>query len=97
LAAAPGIQNVRSGGGNFLFFEADEPEALAAKLRALGIRVRFRPNAAPGGIRLSIGTEAENEAALAALGVPAAGRPARRAATVRDTKETRIAVAVDLD
>ena len=97
LAGAPGIRNVRSGGGNFLFFEADEPEALAAKLRALGIRMRFRPNAAPGGIRLSIGTGAENEAALAALGVPAAGRPARRAATVRDTKETKIAVAIDLD
>jgi histidinol-phosphate aminotransferase/imidazoleglycerol-phosphate dehydratase/histidinol-phosphatase len=97
LATAPGIRNIRTGGGNFLFFEADEPASLAAKLRALGIRVRFRPNAAPGGIRLSIGTEAENDAALAALGVATAGKPARRAATVRDTKETRIAVAIDLD
>jgi len=97
LATAPGITKVRSGGGNFLFFEADDPEPLAANLRALGIRVRFRPNAAPGGIRLSIGTEAENEAALAALGVAPAGKSARRAATVRDTKETRIAVAIDLD
>ena len=97
LAAAPGIERVRTGGGNFLFFEVDEPAPLAAKLRALGIRVRFRPNAAPGGIRLSIGTEAENEAALAALGVASPGKPARRAATVRDTKETKIAVAIDLD
>jgi histidinol-phosphate aminotransferase/imidazoleglycerol-phosphate dehydratase/histidinol-phosphatase len=97
LAAAPGIRNVRTGGGNFIFFEVDEPALVAARLRALGIRVRFRPNAAPGGIRLSIGTEAENDAALAALGVPATGKPARRAATVRDTKETKIAVAIDLD
>jgi histidinol-phosphate aminotransferase/imidazoleglycerol-phosphate dehydratase/histidinol-phosphatase len=97
LAAAPDIRNVRSGGGNFLFFEVDDPAPLAAKLRALGIRVRFRPNAAPGGIRLSIGTEAENEAALAAFGVASDGKPARRAATVRDTKETKIAVAIDLD
>lgn len=97
LAGSPLAKSVRSGGGNFLFLEVDEPDALAAKLRALGIRVRFRPNAAPGGIRLSIGTGAENEAALAALGVPTAGKPARRAATVRDTKETKIAVAIDLD
>ncbi len=97
LQASPLVTSVRSGGGNFLFLEVNEPEALAAKLRALGIRVRFRPNAAPGGIRLSIGTEAENEAALAAFGIASADRPARRATTVRDTKETKIAVAIDLD
>ena len=97
LPASPLVKSVRSGGGNFLFLDVDEPEKLAAKLRALGIRVRFRPNAAPGGIRLSIGTEAENEAALAAFGLAAGARPSRRAETVRDTKETRIAVAVDLD
>jgi histidinol-phosphate aminotransferase/imidazoleglycerol-phosphate dehydratase/histidinol-phosphatase len=48
-------------------------------------------------VRLTIGTEAENEAALAALGVTGAAAPARRAETTRDTKETRIAVAIDLD
>jgi histidinol-phosphate aminotransferase len=97
LTAARDIRNVRTGGANFLFFEVDDPAPLAARLRSLGIRVRFRPKAAPGGIRLSIGTEAENHAALAALGVATPGKPARRAATVRDTKETRIAVAIDLD
>ncbi len=97
LFASPLVKSIRSGGGNFLFLEVEEPEALAAKLRALGIRVRFRPNAAPGGIRLSIGTEAENDAALAAFGIASRAKPARRAETVRDTKETRIAVAVDLD
>ena len=39
--------SVRSGGGNFLFLEVDDPDALASKLSGLGIRVRFRPNAAP--------------------------------------------------
>jgi histidinol-phosphate aminotransferase len=97
LPASPIVKAVRSGGGNFLFLEVDEPEALAAKLRARGIRVRFRPNAAPGGVRLSIGTEAENDTALAAFGLAPGTTPARRAATVRDTKETRIAVAIDLD
>jgi histidinol-phosphate aminotransferase/imidazoleglycerol-phosphate dehydratase/histidinol-phosphatase len=91
------VRDVRSGGGNFLFFEVDDPAGLGARLTALGIRVRFRPNAAPGGLRLSIGTEAENAVALAALGVVAGDRPARRGEVVRDTKETQIAVAIDLD
>ncbi|HEX8401828.1 MAG TPA: histidinol dehydrogenase [Allosphingosinicella sp.] len=97
LARSPIVRNMRSGGGNFLFLEVDEPAALAAKLQALGIRVRFRPSAAPGGLRLTIGTDAENEAALRALGVPPAELPSRRGELVRDTKETRIAVAIDLD
>ena len=76
LAGSPLVRRVRSGGGNFLFLEVDDADGLAAKLRRLGIRVRFRPNAAPGGVRLTIGTEAENEAALAAFEViplPVAG------------------------
>ena len=97
LKSSPIVKSVRSGGGNFLFLEVDDAEALGAKLRSLGIRVRFRPNAAPGGVRLTIGTEAENAAALAALGVACAMQPVRRAEVVRDTKETKIAVAVDLD
>jgi histidinol-phosphate aminotransferase len=97
LAASPLVESVRSGGGNFLFLEVDDPAALARRLQGLGIRVRFRPNAAPGGVRLTVGTDAENDAALAAFGVAATGRPARRAELVRDTKETRIAIAIDLD
>lgn len=97
LAAAPIVNSVRSGGGNFLFLEVDDAEALARKLHGLGIRVRFRPNAAPGGVRLTIGTDTENEAALAAFGVASGTTPSRRAEVVRDTKETKIAVAVDLD
>jgi histidinol-phosphate aminotransferase/imidazoleglycerol-phosphate dehydratase/histidinol-phosphatase len=97
LAGSPLVRRVRSGGGNFLFLEVDDADGLAAKLQRLGIRVRFRPNAAPGGVRLTIGTEAENEAALAAFEVTSDSTPGRRAELVRDTKETRIAVAVDLD
>ena len=97
LANSPSVKSVRSGGGNFLFLEVNDPQSLAEKLRSLGIRVRFRPKAAPGGLRLTIGTEAENDAALAALGVRTAPRLARRAEIVRDTKETSIAVSLDLD
>jgi histidinol-phosphate aminotransferase/imidazoleglycerol-phosphate dehydratase/histidinol-phosphatase len=97
LPASPIVKSVRNGGGNFLFLEVDDAETLAKKLQGLGIRVRFRPNAAPGGVRLTIGSEAENAAALAALGVPTNEAPSRRAEVVRDTKETRIAVGIDLD
>jgi histidinol-phosphate aminotransferase/imidazoleglycerol-phosphate dehydratase/histidinol-phosphatase len=97
LAGSPLVRRVRSGGGNFLFLEVEDPDGLASKLRSLGIRVRFRPNAAPGGVRLTIGAEAENQAALAAFDVAIESAPARRAELVRDTRETRIAVAVDFD
>ena len=97
LADSPLVRRVRSGGGNFLFLEVEDPDGLARKLGSLGIRLRFRPNAAPGGVRLTIGTEAENLAALAAFKVAPEAVPGRRAELVRDTKETAIAVAVDLD
>ncbi|HEX8937948.1 MAG TPA: histidinol-phosphate transaminase [Sphingomicrobium sp.] len=97
LERSPIVKSVRNGGGNFLFLQVDRAEDLAARLRSLGIRVRFRPNAAPGGLRLTIGTETENAAALAALEVPVKSAPARSAEIVRDTKETQIAAAVDLD
>jgi histidinol-phosphate aminotransferase len=97
LATSPLIRSVRNGGGNFLFLEVEDPEARAAELRRLGIRVRFRPQAAPGGLRLTIGTEAENAAALSAFGINERGNSARKADVVRETKETSIAVAIDLD
>jgi histidinol-phosphate aminotransferase len=97
LARSPVVRRVRSGGGNFIFLEVDDAEALAARVRTLGIRVRFRPNAAPGGVRVTIGTEPENQALLRAFGVAVETVPGRRSEVVRDTRETEIAVAVDLD
>lgn len=97
LARSSIVKRVQSGGGNFLFLEVEDPDALAIRLAALGIHVRFRPNAAPGGVRLTIGSEIENQAALRAFGVAGEAEPARRAEVVRDTRETRIAAAVDLD
>jgi histidinol-phosphate aminotransferase/imidazoleglycerol-phosphate dehydratase/histidinol-phosphatase len=93
LAKSAMVRSVRAGGGNFLFLEAENAAELAIKLSAAGIRVRFRPNAAPGGVRVTIGTDAENDALLSAFGVDVEA-PAE---LVRDTRETAIAVAVDLD
>lgn len=84
-------------GGNFLFLVVADPADLARRLAAAGVRVRFRPKAAPGGVRISIGTEAENRAVLSVFGIADTPTPGRRAALTRDTAETRIAVEVDLD
>ena len=97
LEQSPLVEKVWKSGGNFIFMRVDDAEGLSRKMRELGIRVRFRPNAAPGGLRLSIGTDQENAIALAAMGLPNEARAVRRAEISRDTKETKIAVAVDLD
>ena len=97
IGNSPIVKNVRSGGGNFLFLQVDDADALAARLRGLGIRVRFRPNVAPGGVRVTIGTDQENDLLLAAFGLNSTAANGRRAEVVRDTKETQIVVAIDLD
>jgi histidinol-phosphate aminotransferase/imidazoleglycerol-phosphate dehydratase/histidinol-phosphatase len=97
LETSPIVRKVRSGGGNFLFLEVADPDGLAERLRTLAIRVRFRPNAAPGGVRVTIGSECENEALLRAFGIGGDAVPGRLAELVRDTRETKIAIAVDLD
>ena len=98
LATSPTVKRVHPSAGNFLFLEVEDAAALAERLQRLGIRVRFRENAAPGGVRLTVGTRQENDAALRAFEVPAPALPrSRRAEVVRDTRETKIAVAVDLD
>ena len=96
LADVSEIRSIRAG-GNFLFLEVGDPEALAKRLAAAAVRVRFRPNAAPGGVRITIGLPAENAALLAVFGIADEARPGRRAEIVRDTRETRIVLALDLD
>lgn len=97
LATSPHVRRVYPSAGNFLFLETRDPDALARRLTAEGIKVRYRAKAAPGGVRLTIGTRAENDAALAAFEVAVERSSPRRAEVARDTKETRIALAIDLD
>jgi histidinol-phosphate aminotransferase/imidazoleglycerol-phosphate dehydratase/histidinol-phosphatase len=89
------IWSVRQG-GNFLFLEVADPAGLARRLAAAAVRVRFRPNAAPGGVRVTVSTPAENAALLAIFGI-ASTAPGRRIDIIRDTSETRIALSLDLD
>jgi histidinol-phosphate aminotransferase/imidazoleglycerol-phosphate dehydratase/histidinol-phosphatase len=97
LRESPLVRSVRNGGGNFVLLEVEDAPALAKKLQQLGVRVRFRPNVSQGAVRLSVGSPDENAAALAALAVPNAEKSTRRAEVIRETNETKIAVAVDLD
>ena len=90
------IERVRVG-GNFLFLEVADPADLARRLAAAAVRVRFRPSAAPGGVRITVGSETENRALLSIFGIAPATASSRRAEIIRDTKETRIALAIDLD
>jgi histidinol-phosphate aminotransferase/imidazoleglycerol-phosphate dehydratase/histidinol-phosphatase len=96
LAEVAEIERIRVG-GNFLFLEVADAADLALRLAAAAVRIRFRPNAAPGGVRITVGTEAENRALLAVFGIADADAPRRRADIIRDTRETRIALSLDLD
>lgn len=96
LAQAPGVVRVWPSAANFLLVEVTDIEALRRRLDRSGIRVRFRPDIGPGAIRLTISSEAENALALAAFGVESEVAAPRRSETVRETKETRIAAAIDL-
>jgi histidinol-phosphate aminotransferase/imidazoleglycerol-phosphate dehydratase/histidinol-phosphatase len=50
-----------------------------------------------GGLLFALGAPGANDAILAAFGLEVALRPHRRAEVIRDTKETKITVAIDLD
>jgi histidinol-phosphate aminotransferase len=95
LAGVAEIRTVRAG-GNFLFLEVADPADLARRLSAAGVRVRFRPQAAPDGVRVTVGVPSENAALLAVFGL-IQKVTGRRAELVRDTRETRVALSLDLD
>jgi imidazoleglycerol phosphate dehydratase HisB/aspartate/methionine/tyrosine aminotransferase len=97
LKASPDIAAVTAGQGPFLFVVVRDVEAARRNLAAFGVRASWREQTEAGGFRLDVGAPQANELALAALGVEVADAPRRRAETVRDTRETRIAVTLDLD
>ncbi|MFN3537766.1 MAG: imidazoleglycerol-phosphate dehydratase HisB, partial [Brevundimonas sp.] len=86
---------VEPGFGPVIIARPDDIPAVRAALHAYGIA------SAPAGerLRLPVSIKPEvNDRLLAAFGLnPPRARPARRGEAVRDTKETRIVCAVDLD
>jgi imidazoleglycerol phosphate dehydratase HisB len=90
--AAAGIVAEPGEGPWLLIRPADISGAQAAFAR-LGVSAEPRD----GGFRLDVGAPEANDRLLAALGVEVEAGPRRRAEAVRDTRETRIALALDLD
>lgn len=86
---------VEPGVGPVLMARASDPDAVLAALARYGVPAERDDDR----LRLPVSARAEvNDRLLAALGLaPAPTRPHRTGQTVRDTKETRIVCAVDLD
>lgn len=85
-------------GANFILFEAADEALMLQKLTSANIRVRDFRSKIPGHFRLSIGTPEENDLALTALGVlTSTDTPHRIGETFRTTKETDVAIRVNLD
>ena len=82
---------------NFVLVEVTDPFEVRREIERSGIRVRWRPEIGEAVLRLSIGTQEENELALAIFGVAERPKHSRRAEIVRDTRETRVAALIDLD
>jgi len=98
LETSPFIETLYPSNGNFILIKVRDD---AAMLRALGkynIKIRDFRKKIENHFRLSIGTRAENDLALQALGALAVSQSQERIGeTFRKTKETDIAIRVNLD
>ncbi len=92
------VEQVYDSQANFLFVVMKQAETWhQALLNEAGILVRNQTKALAGGLRISVGTPRENDLLLQALGVAPAAKSDRRAELKRETKETSIYCAVNLD
>ena len=101
LAQSPWIEHVYPSAANFLLMRTTDAAAVMQTLRRYGILARDRSGEIANAVRLSIGTPAENNLVLQALGVTVAESAAsltpRLFSVHRGTKETAIDVTVNLD
>lgn len=94
LGAQLGREAVAETDGPWIRVSPDNLAAAERALRALDVSY----SAQPSGLSVLVRADpAANERMLAAFGAPAQATNRRRADVVRDTRETRIAVSVDLD
>lgn len=93
LAAAPGVEAVSVCAGPHVLL-TPKADAAPPALRAFDLDAE---TLADGRLLIAVGEAETVRRACAAFGVGADARPPRRATVVRDTKETRIVAAVDLD
>jgi histidinol-phosphate aminotransferase/imidazoleglycerol-phosphate dehydratase/histidinol-phosphatase len=101
LLQSPMVRHVFPSVGNFLLLQTTDAAAVMDRLRTHDILARSRHSNIANTVRLSIGTPGENDLVLQALGItlpPAAlPRNQRLFSHQRVTRETAIAVTVDLD
>lgn len=96
LSKSPFVKTVFPSAANFLLLEVVDEEALMRELNKRAIKIRdYRSTT--GRMRISIGSPAENTLALKAFGVEADDKAERIGEVFRKTKETDIAVRVNLD
>jgi histidinol-phosphate aminotransferase len=98
LLRSPKIKCIYKSSANFLLIIAANAESLYQELKSQGIIVRKRTHDIPEALRITIGTEAENDLLLAALNlVQLEKNPIRHAYITRKTKETEAICEVWLD
>lgn len=112
LRKCPEVKGIYSSDANFLLVRFDNPDEVYGRLLAGGVIVRNRSKVpgCEGCLRITVGTPAENdrllrllaspvtepvEVALRCQGIEKLGE--RHVRIVRDTKETKIALELDLD
>lgn len=112
LAKCPEVKGIYSSDANFLLVRFDNPDEVYGRLLAGGVIVRNRSKVpgCEGCLRITVGTPAENdrllrllaspvtesvEVALRCQGIEKLGE--RHVRIVRDTKETKITLELDLD
>jgi imidazoleglycerol phosphate dehydratase HisB/histidinol-phosphate/aromatic aminotransferase/cobyric acid decarboxylase-like protein len=94
LSESAFVERIFPSEGNFLFVETRNTRELKSVLARAGVRLAFLEERF---LRLPIGAPQENDLILDAFGLRTSNRKVRRGQTLRETKETRIAVSVDLD
>lgn len=96
LSKSPYIKTVYPSAANFLLLDVEDDTGLMRELSKRGIKIRdYRKSF--GRMRISIGSPAENTLALQAFGILAEDKSERIGEVFRKTKETAIAVRVNLD
>lgn len=110
LAKCPEVKGIYSSDANFLLVRFENPDEVYERLLAGGVIVRNRSKVSgcEGCLRITVGTPAENDRLLRLLSSPVA-EPVeattpgmeilgeRHIRIVRNTKETKIALELDLD
>lgn len=110
LAKCPEVKGIYSSDANFLLVRFENPDEVYERLLAGGVIVRNRSKVSgcEGCLRITVGTPAENDRLLRLLASPVTGpveatTPGmeilgeRHIRIVRNTKETKIALELDLD